>query len=462
MNKNFSFSFNWSDEKLIKTHRQAHFPITASQSGKAQVVFFWWDLTMDPEEEIIISCAPVWEHPDSKDSNSKGNHAGNPATHIPWRDHWMQAVYFLTSETVLNKGDQFTLISNHDEFSFWFQITQSQDFNSCQNEKEIESMRPVCNCSFHFLLSRTRIGAINDERRRNLYLQSLKKIINTESTCILLGDMSLLGILIGKLGARKICILETNGLVSNVVEKIAKLNNVKDVISIYSSTAQILKDVDKSNNILILSEPFFRNAILPWDNISFWYLKNELENNLNKNSIKTVFPKRCRVKACAVQFDDLWKISTRLNTCEGFNMNLFDDLIESAKEKAQSYTEAQPLWEYPGIALTYPVTLFDFNFEEGIPSKKVKREGKSSFAFDCRCDGVALWMEYDLEENFMLTSGPVKDVVLNEYISWDMFERQGVHLFRDTPKVSKGDTLYYDVEFNPETGEFEYYFSFGS
>lgn len=37
-----------------------------SANGKAHALFTWWDLIMDDEGEIVLSCAPVWHHPDGE------------------------------------------------------------------------------------------------------------------------------------------------------------------------------------------------------------------------------------------------------------------------------------------------------------------------------------------------------------------------------------------------------------
>ncbi|MCP6117004.1 hypothetical protein NL387_27330, partial [Klebsiella pneumoniae] len=58
-------------------------------TGKAQLVFMWWELNMDQEGKISLSCAPWWSHPDADISSQ------TPQDTIPWRDHWMQAVYYL-------------------------------------------------------------------------------------------------------------------------------------------------------------------------------------------------------------------------------------------------------------------------------------------------------------------------------------------------------------------------------
>lgn len=64
--QNFFFRFDWSGKKTIPTHRQVQNSLTAISTGKAQVVFMWWDLVMDTDGDIMLSCAPVWEHPDAK------------------------------------------------------------------------------------------------------------------------------------------------------------------------------------------------------------------------------------------------------------------------------------------------------------------------------------------------------------------------------------------------------------
>ncbi|KAL0269287.1 UNVERIFIED_CONTAM: hypothetical protein PYX00_007077 [Menopon gallinae] len=450
------FRFDWSSKNPIPTLRHSDVQFKAVDSGKTQVIFMWWDLVMDPEGEIILSCAPVWEHPCSKDKYLKEGFAkGNPAKDIPWRDHWMQAVYFLNKESHVTQGEYITLNCYHDEFSFWFKVNDG--IAPTLEKHTVKSLRPVCNCCVHFSMSRTRIGAINCERRRRFYLENYVK---SDCNYVVFGDMSLLGLLIAKLGGNKVDILESSPPISNVIKTIAEYNGL-DNVTVCSNMSQIVKNVMSygSSNVSIISEPFFRNSVLPWDNITLWYMKEDLIKFLKpKLSNISVSPGRARMIACAVQFDDLWKIARRLNFCEGFSMKLFDDLIEGAKAKAESYMEPQPLWEYPGIALTTPFTLFDFNFSEDIPTKIVQRDGKIEFPSNCRCDGVAVWMEYCMNDSW-LSTGPVDTVSVNEYISWDMFERQGVHLFRNSRKVNQNDILNYEVKFFPESGEFNFKFS---
>ena len=86
--------------------------LKAKTNGTAQAVFMWWDLVMDTKGEVILSCAPFWAHPSKPKS----------ADDIPWRDHWMQAVYYLPTPVPAKEGQELTLISSHDEFSLWFNL----------------------------------------------------------------------------------------------------------------------------------------------------------------------------------------------------------------------------------------------------------------------------------------------------------------------------------------------------
>ncbi|KAK6635347.1 hypothetical protein RUM44_000598 [Polyplax serrata] len=452
------FRFDWAKNKIIPNYRQSKSIIKAITSGKAQVVFLWWELVMDEIGEVMLSCAPVWEHPEGK---GKEMDIRGLTKILPWRDHWMQAIYFFTNEISLRENDSFSLISSHDEFSFWFQVKDSELSN-------LEVQRPVCNCSFHFLLSRARIGAINDSRRRKNYLTALEGIVTPNVACIVLGDISLLSLLCAKLGARKVYIVSESASVERVTRMLAVENKLTNVISLHSDLSQVIQTlsnelVKESFDVLVLSEPYFRNSILPWDNMAFWYAKQELDENVKNlsqaTSIRTL-PKRCRLRGFAVQFDNLWRIATPLNICEGFSLRIFDELIAAAKVKAENYTEAQPLWEYPGIALSLPLTFFEFDFSSCVPQNKLQKNGTMEMTSSGRCDGIALWMEYDLTDNCSISFGPVKKVVSGQYVEWDMYERQGVHLFRDQPAVEAKDLMNYNVEFDPNEAEINFNFIF--
>lgn len=47
------------------------------------------------------------------------------------------------------------------------------------------------------------------------------------------------------------------------------------------------------------------------------------------------------------------------------------------------------------------------------------------------CNGIAFWTEYHFLNTpaSIISTGPLNDLALNHFIDWDMYTRQGVHLF---------------------------------
>lgn len=78
----------------------------------------------------MLSCAPVWEHPDTKKLQDKGMSLTEIADVIPWRDHWMQAIYYLPTETSVIANKEISLLGYHDEYSMWFQLISETMYNS--------------------------------------------------------------------------------------------------------------------------------------------------------------------------------------------------------------------------------------------------------------------------------------------------------------------------------------------
>lgn len=55
--------------------------------------------------------------PSKTDKGWKGS-----SEEIPWRDHWMQAVYYLPQVQSVTQHTPVSLLSSHDEYSLWFNI----------------------------------------------------------------------------------------------------------------------------------------------------------------------------------------------------------------------------------------------------------------------------------------------------------------------------------------------------
>lgn len=74
------------------------------------------------------------------------------------------------------------------------------------------------------------------------------------------------------------------------------------------------------------------------------------------------------------------------------------------------------------------------------------------------CNGVALWIDWQLNSEITVSSGPTVKVQSGERISWDPFTRQGVHLFKDITHVTQHSIISWSFNFAPQSGNIKYDF----
>jgi len=80
----------------------------------------------------------------------------------------MQAVYFPTRYYALKKGDELYVSCNHDEYSLWFDVLRPSELASISRTGE----RSLGNT----IVSRNRLGQINDTDRTDMFLRLFKKV----------------------------------------------------------------------------------------------------------------------------------------------------------------------------------------------------------------------------------------------------------------------------------------------
>lgn len=437
------FRFDYSGRSPIVKERSTVQVLKAVNNGFAQAVFMWWDLVMDTKGEVILSCAPFWAHP------SKPKHPNE----IPWRDHWMQAVYYLPSPVPVKQGQELTLISSHDEYSLWFNLGLDLKL------KDKDYTRPICICSAHASLSRTRIGQINDEQRTLKYLKALKSVVDVESICLSIGDSCLIALAAARLGAKKVYCIESCSLMKRILENYVKHNKLdsKVVVLDESSLAKDdLKETLTEKVTLILSEPYHMSSILPWENLHFWFKKTEMKDLMSNHCV--TLPSKGKLFGMAVEFKDLWKIRAPLKNVQGFEMKCFDELVDVSINRVDCKWEAQPLWEYPCTALSKPTQLLELDLNSNIPENKIECSGSMDISGLGACNGIALWMDWvlDPKEECIVSTGPTAEVQIDHQVSWDMHSRQGVYLFVEAiPQVA---SFTFSTVFCPQNGSISFDF----
>lgn len=438
----FRFDLSGKSTLLYDEKRCLHVKPTAS--GTAHAIFMWWDLIMDVNNEVLLSCAPVWEHSDTKILQNKGLSLQEIADVIPWRDHWMQAIYYLPAATSVTTNNEVSLIGYHDEYSLWFQL-----INESINEAP-DCERPVCSCNVHVAYCRTRIGQLNDYARNKKYIKALEKKITSDTVCLCLSDGCLLGLAAVQLGAKKIFILETNFLSRKCIEMFVKTNELSEKVEIVESVDEL---PPQSAINFIFGEPYFITSIVPWENLYFWYLASRYSPQIQR------IPIAATIMGVIVEFKDLYKIRAPLGVCEGFDLSIFDKLIQASSDKSDSPIEAQPLWEYPTKALSLPFVIKKFDLTQDVNEyEDVNTSECVPILTRGMCNGVALWIDWQLNSEITVSSGPTVKVQPGERISWDPFTRQGVHLFKDITHVTQHSIISWSFNFAPQSGNIKYDF----
>lgn len=166
---------------------------------------------------------------------------------------------------------------------------------------------PPCTCDLHRQISLTRLGQMNSKSRRQTQLNALKslKLSPPSDSVVYVGDDSLLPLMAASILDRPV-IVEGS---SRWAKRIAEI-----------SGSNVLWSETVSEASVVIAEPHFDSALLPWQNLKFW-------PRLRKLGCSKVLPRAASLWAMPVQFKHLWKIKATLDTCMGFKMLPFDQLM---------------------------------------------------------------------------------------------------------------------------------------
>lgn len=314
------FKFDFQRKQPRELQRENVLRLQLSNPGTVELVFYWWQIEMDDTGELLLSCAPFWAHPELKQLQAKVVDKQRPLANIvPWRDHWMQAIYYVPKPLQLHdSATPFWLRCYHDEYSLWF------DAHKEEQPPEKPAERHSCSCDLHMTYTRSRIGQLNQGTRNKRYLGYLEQEVDKSSHVLVLGDGCLLGLACSALGAASVHCLEPHRFSRRLLDSVAKHNKLKNV--------QFLEKIDQMNAqeltrvTHVFAEPYFINSILPWDNFYFGTLLLQLQDKL-PDTVK-ISPCGARVYALPVHFLDLHKIRAPVVSCEGFDLKLFDKMVE--------------------------------------------------------------------------------------------------------------------------------------
>ncbi|KAM8713608.1 hypothetical protein ACLKA7_013860 [Drosophila subpalustris] len=451
------FHFDFQRKQKREEQRRNVLQVQLSAPGTVELVFYWWQIEMDDAGELLLSCAPYWAHPELKQLQENCSDKERPlANVVPWRDHWMQAIYYIPKSLQIHDVQQsFWLSCYHDEYSLWFDAHKDQPPTK-------PTPRHSCSCDLHMTYTRSRVGQLNQGTRNKRYLRYLEEALHEQAETqpvhmLVLGDGCMLGIASSALGAASVRCLEPHRFSRRLLEAITKHNQLKNVT--FLESLKQLEPEELATITHIFAEPYFLNSILPWDNFYFGTLLLQLRDKLPA-SVK-ISPSAARIYALPVRFLDLHKIRAPIVSCEGFDLKLFDEMVKRSADEALSLVEAQPLWEYPCRALAQPQEILSVDFANfGLEQHK---QGQLPLTVSDECNGIALWVDWQLTENpspkSVVSTGPVEPVVPGQLVKWDMFVRQGVHFTNQTKTTDAKMRLDWSTSLKPVLGDLSFNFS---
>jgi len=467
----FKFDFgSGSGGRIPKNEQTVHSAelVTGTNDGnKCSAVFMWWDIWMDPAKTVLLSCAPVWAHPNPKS--------------LPWRDHWMQAIYYplVRQQPPHDPNDRrVTVVSNHDEFSYWFDVWQGDHASGGDAVAQLPMPHPA-DAGIHLAVGRTRLGQINSRDRNQKLASALEKLIDThlqgnlssspDLNVLCLSEQSILPVIFGAIyeckakgvGDRQVAKLYVCSKREGAPEQMHKIleQYFASCDFKHSKLVRIEGDVseldisqlpDKVD--MAIGEPSFSFSLLPWHNLFLWYSVHSLidfnnsagdcpTNNTKGGNVTSsstmkkhmshgsLMPLKATLWALPVHYHNLWKIRAPVQTTEGFNLQPFDTLIMKASDGCDENVEPHPLWEYPCVALGSPHPLAEFKFTTQIEGMVTETMLPFKTHDDHDLNGMALWMDWHLDDDVTISTGPVETVSFGTDVSWDVHSKQGVHLF---------------------------------
>ncbi|KAK6741870.1 hypothetical protein RB195_009627 [Necator americanus] len=386
----FSFDFESSDSIIYdETFDKI---VTCKESGRIDAIMMWWDLDMDGKGEFWIDMAPKWATND-----------------YHWRDHWMQAVYYLPHRVHVDRGTEITLKCSHDEFSMWFSV----------GEECFE--RVYCNCQLHTIASRQTIFSMNELLDNDLFRDAIKSVCEGRKT-IVLGEGSLLFLLVAPV-ATSVTVVDSNPHFREILRRYVSYYKFHNVNVVESTT-----DVSADNDVVV-GEPFYLSAMTPWQNLRFWYDLKSLREHLKKDI--EVHPQTATLYGICERFDNLQNIAAPVGQVHGFDLSSFDDLSQKARQAVEAVVDIHSLWEYSGVTTSEKFEVLRFDLQEEPHDLNANFEILSTSG----TNGVPLWMEWHIG-NYTVTTGLKHEPRIGETPEWKEGVRQGLDGLKDSISAS--------------------------
>lgn len=237
----FTFDFTSATPPIPK-YRSRNLTFKSECEGHANGVFLWWDLDMDRSGKNVLSCQPSYvKH------GGPSWFASCPPQNAAWRDHWMHSVYFVPRSEPVKTGEDVVLCSAHDEYSFWFDVVNERRSSNVQ----FPDRHPVCECGIHTMIPRSQLYMMNDREKYEVFVDVFKEaVVPGETVCVCISDVSVLPVILARLGAKKVFVVESCEEHEHLCQEIVDANR-DDEYSIVRNKIHVVKGMDNLNRDLL-------------------------------------------------------------------------------------------------------------------------------------------------------------------------------------------------------------------
>lgn len=401
--------------------------IKATSTGVIHALIFWWITDLDPNTSL--STSPPWIDKSSDRS---------------WRDHWTQAVHLLPQPTATQKGDSIEIMTCHDEYSISFNVS-----NIAQKRNSTHTVTSHTRCTTHSVWNHNRICQLNDKFREQCFIKAVSKIVsNVDSNqCVLsLGDGGYLGVMTASflekakiLEATVFC-FESSLIGKKLLSKIVARNKLSRRLLIANEDIDDLSRNSLGNRSIsaIVAEPYFHNALLPWQRLQFWYAIQQIKRWAKEDIV--VSPMSVKLNCVLVEFQDYQSIRAPVQKVCGFDLSTYDQATKRDSYQSESSSPIS-IWEYEHSKLIDPVAVLNFNMTEPVSDKSAHIS--VPITVSGVANGIVCWMDYQLDLETVVSESPYTD-------SLRTYQRQSVLLLEDIP-MTVGNTVSIEAQFGAES-----------
>lgn len=430
--KPFNHNFIHNNSKYSATKIQ----IKATKSGKLHGVLLWWDLILHEKGNIVLSMKPKW--------------MARMDEEILWREHWMQAVYYLPNSFKVDVNDILSVTMFHDDFSIWFDVTKeiSAIDNVYCHHDFID--RPLCSCGLHLTCPREKFAMLNDKSMHRFF----KKLVShfeqyRDCTLTILGDMSILPLLFSKYGFRNLKYVECNPFSKYTIRELFECSDSVQKIDIVNLGSTDLSTVTSE---LVMCEPYLASSLLPWQHLRLWQRLHEITTT--NHNMNLSFPHKAVLKGCLVRFEHLSQIREPVRNIKTFDLRDYDNVVQQVLAPLKvdghgSFHAVEPflMFEYEHNLASEVFVLKEFDFKEPICEDIVSFHGKinirlpNGIAKD-DANAIVLWIDYKIASDLTFFTG------LNDENDWVGYSKQGIYFLRNQT-VKESHLVNYNILFYP-------------